>query len=146
MNPNKVYLVQTDTTVGFLSQDNNALCTIKNRDKNKEFLKSISSFSYLKSQVRVPTKFKNLVRRSKNITFIYANNKAFRIVKEKNHYLFIKNFDWMYSTSANLSSKNFDESWAKNNADLIIENKDGFSEKSSSSLIKLYKHKIKKLR
>jgi len=52
-SPYKIYLVQTDTTVGFLSQDAKKLALIKKRDPNKPFLISVDSFKRLKEFSKV---------------------------------------------------------------------------------------------
>jgi tRNA A37 threonylcarbamoyladenosine synthetase subunit TsaC/SUA5/YrdC len=45
MNPNKIYLTQTDTTVGFLSQNKEKLNKIKNRPINQPILIEIDSLN-----------------------------------------------------------------------------------------------------
>ena len=146
MSPYKIYLVQTDTTVGFLSQNAKKLAFVKKRDYKKPFLISVDSFLTLKNFVRAPKKYKKWIRRAKKTTFIYPNKKALRVVCEKNHKEFIKKFGWMYSTSANEANKNFDEAFARKSADIIVEDERGFFEGKPSSLIKIGKKKAKKLR
>ncbi|MFT7004963.1 MAG: hypothetical protein ACJAWW_002329, partial [Sulfurimonas sp.] len=53
---------------------------------------------------------------------------------------------WHYSTSANESSKNFDRDFCIEKADIIVENKDGLRENSSSSLYKINKLTRRKIR
>ena len=53
-----IFLVQSDTTVGFLSQDSDKLCKIKKRDNNKPFLVAVDSYKSLKNLTRVPKKFR----------------------------------------------------------------------------------------
>ena len=48
MNPTKIYLTQTDTTVGFLSQDYKKLNKIKKRPFNKKILIEVDSLNTLK--------------------------------------------------------------------------------------------------
>lgn len=147
MDASKVYLAQTDTTVGFLSQDDKKLSCIKQRPQTQKTLQVVESFETLKTQVRVPQKFKNLIRRAKNTTFIYPNQSSFRVVDSSNlHHNFIKKFKVMYSTSANLTQHHFDENFAKKSCDVIVEDKNGFFEATSSRLIKLSCTKIKRLR
>ena len=146
MNPNKVYLAQTDTTVGFLSKDFKKLNKIKNRSINKKILKEVDSLDTLKRFVRVPNEFKKRVRRAKKTTFIYSNGDSFRVVKDKNHLEFLKKFKWMYSTSANLTGRSFDEKWARDVADVVVENKEGFFEGVPSKIFKVNNYKIKKIR
>jgi len=146
MNPNKIYLTQTDTTVGFLSRDFKKLNKIKNRPLNKKVLIEVDSLNTLKNFVRVPNKFKSKVRRAKKTTFIYPKGDSFRVVKDKKHLEFLKKFKWMYSTSANLSGEKFDKSWAVKVADVIVENKEGFFEGKPSTIYKINNYKIKKIR
>ncbi len=146
MRADRVYLAQTDTTVGFLSQDAKKLALIKKRDPKKPFLISVDSFARLKTFVRVPNRFKNSVRKAKKTTFVYPNNKALRVVQNSPHLLFLQKFGWMYSTSANESGKHFDEDFAWRVADVIVEDARGFFEGEPSRLIKLGREKFKKLR
>ncbi len=146
MNPNNIYLIQTDTTVGFLSQDKIKLNKIKNRPLNRPVLREVDSLKTLKSFVRVPKKHKNRIRRAEKTTFIFSNGESFRVVRDKRHLEFLKKFKWMYSTSANLHGKPFDEIWAKHQADVIVEDKRGLFEGEPSRIYKLGKSKIKKIR
>ncbi len=146
MNPNNVYLAQTDTTVGFLSRDYKKLNKIKKRDINQKVLIEVESLKTLKTFTRVPAKFKNIVRRAKKSTFIYQNGESFRVVKDENHLRFLKKFKWMYSTSANLSKEKFDKKWAMKQADIIVEGKKGFFEGEPSNIYKINNYKINKIR
>ena len=146
MNPNNVYLAQTDTTVGFLSRDYKKLNKIKKRDINQKVLIEVESLKTLKTFTRVPAKFKNMVRRAKKSTFIYQNGESFRVVKDENHLRFLKKFKWMYSTSANLSKEKFDKKWAMKQADIIVEGKKGFFEGEPSNIYKINNYKINKIR
>ncbi len=115
-----IYLVQTDTTAGFLSKDLRVLNRLKNRDENTPCLITTAKLYELKNLARVPNSFKNLVRRAKKTSFIYPNSKAIRVVKEGKHSEFLAKFSWLYSTSANAHGQKFDESWAKKKADKLI--------------------------
>ncbi len=142
----EVILTQTDTTVGFLSQDEKKLYEIKSRKSLKPFLKVYASFyDLLNANNRVPDKFKNIIRRSKKTTFI-VKNRAFRIAKPQLHSQILRDLKWHYSTSANESGKNFKRDFCEGKADIIIENKYGLHEHSSSSLVKLTQTKRRKLR
>jgi len=146
MNPNKIYLTQTDTTVGFLSQNKEKLNTLKKRPKNKKILKEVDSLNTLKKFTRVPKEHKNRVRRAKKTTFIYPNGESFRVVRDIRHLEFLRKFKWMYSTSANLHGQKFDEKWARDKADIIVEDKRGLYEGEASRIYKLGKRKIKRIR
>jgi tRNA A37 threonylcarbamoyladenosine synthetase subunit TsaC/SUA5/YrdC len=146
MNPNKIYLVQTDTTVGFLSQNREKLNKIKSRKLNKSVLREVDSFKTLKNFVRAPDKYKKMIRRAKKTTFIYPNGESFRVVKDNTHLEFLKKFKWMYSTSANKTGERFDERWAREKADIIVEDKRGFFEGQASKIYKINNKRIKKIR
>ena len=146
MTPFKIYLAQTDTTVGFLSQNKEKLNYIKNRPLNQPILREVDSLEILKNFVRVPKMHKKRVRRSKKTTFIFPNGESFRVVRDSRHLEFLKKFKWMYSTSANLHGKRFNEKWARETADVIVEDKRGFVEGKASNIYKLSKSKIKKVR
>jgi len=145
MNPNKIYLVQTDTTVGFLSQNKEKLNKIKGRKKNQKILREVDCLDTLKSFVRVPNKFKKIVRNAKKTTFIYLNGESFRVVKDERHLEFLKKFKWMYSTSANKTGCKFNEKWARKKADVIVEDKE-FFEGEVSRIYKISIERIKKIR
>ena len=142
----KIFLVQTDTTVGFLSQSNQALAQLKKRPVDKPFVQVCASLKTLKTLARVPKKYKNRVRRAEKSTFVYSNNKAIRVVKDEDHAAFIKPFTWFYSSSANESSLSYDKEFANIKSDIIIENSKGLFEGESSSIYKLGRNKMKRLR
>ena len=146
MNPNKIYLTQTDTTAGFLSQDFKKLNKIKNRPLNQKILKEVDSLKTLKKFVRVPNKFKKQIRRAKKTTFIYKKGDSFRVVRDEKHLEFLKKFKWMYSTSANVTGEKFDKEWAMKQADIVIENEKGLFEGEASKIYKINNFKIKKIR
>jgi tRNA A37 threonylcarbamoyladenosine synthetase subunit TsaC/SUA5/YrdC len=143
MDTKKVYLIQTNTTVGFLSQNLEKLNRIKKRPPNKKFLKVVNSFKLLP---RVPKQYRRKVRKTPNKITYVINNKAYRVISEKNHKLFLDKFTWMYSTSANESGKHFDEKFAKSKADIFVIDHRGYFEAKPSQIIKLYKKGLKKLR
>lgn len=147
MDKNLVYLVQTDTTVGFSSLDGEKLSRIKQRPKGQKILQTLDSFETLNNMTRVPKNFRRRVRRSTKSTFIYPNLKSFRVVsKDDSFYPFICKFSNLYSTSANHTGKSFDFGFAYKNSDVIIYSKSEFSEKSSSNIYKITKKRILKIR
>jgi len=143
---NLVFLVQTDTTVGLLSKEKKRLSLIKQRDIKQPFLKSIATFCELKKETRVPKRFKKFVRRKKKTTFIYPNLKAIRVVQDAPHQSFLKRFGWMYSTSANKTGCEFDFGYIKDRVDIILFEADEFRADSASSIIKIGKKSIRRLR
>jgi tRNA A37 threonylcarbamoyladenosine synthetase subunit TsaC/SUA5/YrdC len=146
MNPQSLFLVQTETTVGFLSQNSEKLANSKNRSKKQPFIRCVDSLKTLQEFTRVPRKFKNRLRRQKQTTFVYPNGEALRVVKDKEHLKFLKKLKWAYSSSANLTTKNFEENFAKQKADIIVEDDRGFFESSPSSIIKINTKRARRLR
>ncbi len=143
----KVYLVQTDTTVGFSSSSDEKLSGIKQRPNSQKMLQTVDSFKTLNSFTRVPKEYRKKVRHSKKTTFIYPNGNSYRVIfQDSNFYNFIKKFKSLYSTSANLTGKNFDEIFAKEKSDVIVYTKDNFNETTASTIYKLSKIKKKKIR
>jgi tRNA A37 threonylcarbamoyladenosine synthetase subunit TsaC/SUA5/YrdC len=146
INPQLVYLAQTDTTVGFLSQNSDRLADLKQRDKKQPFIICVDSLKTLQNFTRVPTKFKNQVRRAKKTTYIYSNNKALRVIKDEAHLKFLRKLKWAYSSSANLTGKTFEKNYATLKADIIIEDVRGFFESTPSGIIKINKNSQRRLR
>ena len=141
-----VILTQTDTTVGFLSQNAKKLYEIKSRKTSKPFIKVYQNFkSFLNDGNRVPLSQRVLVRRAKKTTFI-VKNQAFRVAKIKLDSQLLRDTSWFYSTSANQATKNFDREFCELKADIIIEDKDSLNENSSSNLLKINNIKKRKLR
>ena len=139
-------LTQTDTTVGFLSQDSLKLQEIKSRDSSKPFIKVYSSLKAFKEDSnRVPNFKKSLIRRSKKTTFI-VKNRAFRIANSRLNSSVLRANKWNYSTSANESGKNFDREFCESKADIMIEDKSSLYEGKASSLYKINSRKTEKLR
>lgn len=141
-----VYLVQTDTTAGFLSQNSKALAGSKHRNQKQPFISCVDSFYTLKEFTRVPSLFKRRVRRSQKSTFIYPNDKAIRVVKDSLHVEFLQKLHWSYSSSANFTKKRFQMEYAKKKADIIVEDTRGFFEDTPSKIYKIYKTKLRRLR
>ena len=147
MDSSLVYLVQTDTTVGFSSLNDEKLSTIKQRPTSKKILHTVDSFKTLNENTRIPKNFRKKVRNSKKTTFIYPNGKSFRVVNQNSHfYDFIHKFNILYSTSANKTGEKFDKDFATIGADIIVEDKKGFFETKASSIIKLSKKTSKIVR
>lgn len=139
-----VFLTQTDTTIGFVSQNSNRLTHIKQRPPHKHYIKAVNSLQTLKKFTRIPSSHKNRVRRSNKTTFILPNGYSYRIVKDPHHLLLLNRLTWAYTTSANLSDMPYDEIFAKEAADVTIsplkENQE------ASSIYKLGKHAIQRIR
>lgn len=145
MNSSLVYLTQTDTTVGFLSQADEKLCSAKQRDSKQKILQVVDSFKTLKKLVRVPNRHKKAIRYAKNTTIIYPNKLAFRVVpKNSNHQNFLQKFHIMYSTSANKTKNNFNLDYAIQHSNILVYTKENFIEKKASSIYRV--NKIKKIK
>lgn len=141
-----VILTQTDTTVGFLSQNAQKLYEIKSRPQTKPFIKVYKDFkSFMQDGGRVSRGRKNLVRRSKKTTFI-INSFSFRVAKIGLESQILRETPWFYSTSANKSTESFNRDFCESKADIIIEDVNSLVEKDSSSLIKINSKKRRKLR
>lgn len=142
----KVILTQTDTTVGFVSQNSVQLASIKTRPTTKPFIKVYNSLQSVKNDAkRVPKKYKRRVRLAKKTTFI-IKNEAFRVAPYPLHSNVLRNLKWAYSTSANESGKSFDREFCQAKADIIIEDRATLEEKTASKLLKINNKKIKRLR
>ncbi|WP_198304494.1 Sua5 YciO YrdC YwlC family protein [Arcobacter vandammei] len=147
MNSNLVYLIQTDTTVGFSSFDDEKLSNIKQRPANQKILKTVDSFETLKEFTRVPKKYRKMVRNSHKTTFIYPNLSSFRVVnKDSNFFDFIKKFKVLSSTSANRTKESFDYDFAFKNCDVEVIETRGFYETNSSKIFKFYKQRVERIR
>ena len=142
----KVILTQTDTTVGFLSQNGAKLANIKSRSPHKPFIKVFQDFkSFRKFGLRIPKRQKNRVRRMKRSTFIVKND-SFRIAPAALNSAILRAMEWSYSTSANESGKDFERSFCEQKADIIIEDKRGLYEESASNIYKINNKKTVRLR
>jgi len=138
----KLFLTNTDTTIGFISKSKKALDIAKNRPSNKKYIQALPSLKTLKK--RVPNIHKKRVRRAKKTTFIIDKNYSFRIVKDKNHNLLLKRLKKAYTSSANESGKEYNYSYASEKADIIVYPLSKIS--SPSQIIKLGKTKLQKIR
>lgn len=140
----KVFLTQTDTTIGFVSQNADKLTQIKQRPPHKHYITAVNSLETLKVFTRVPQKYKNRVRRARKTTFVMPNGHSFRLIKDKHHLLLLDRLKWAYTTSANLSNEAYDESFAREMTDVIIE---PIKEtKQASRIYRLGKYALKRIR
>jgi len=143
---NLIYLIQTDTTVGLVSQNSNKLTILKKRPKDKKFIKTYCCFKELKKETRIPKKFRRTIRNSKKTTFVYPDNIARRVVFDGSYKEFLNKFLWVYSTSANISTKDIDLAWAINNADVVVTTPEGFEKRTVSMIFKIGKNRLVRLR
>lgn len=138
-------LAQTDTTVGFLSQDELLLARTKGREENKPFLKVFSSFKQMTQHTRIPLKYRTWVRHARKTTFV-LKNQACRYVGGSQHERLVEPYGWLYSTSANESGKGFDRTFCTKHSNLIIEDDRGLQECVPSKIFKLTSTQYKRLR
>jgi len=131
---NKLFLTQTDTTIGFVSQDASKIDKAKKRLPHKHYICVVNSLETLKTFTRVPSIHKNRLRRSKQTTFIMPNGLSFRVVKDTEHNILLDRLKWLYSSSANLSGAEYDENYAKDNAEVLVT----FPIKKRGSASKIY--------
>lgn len=142
----QVLLAQTDTTVGFLSQDADALTRIKQRPPDKPYLKVFADWRiFSENGGRVPRSHRRFLRRAKKTTFI-LKNQAYRIVNSGEHHQLLKTYRWFYSTSANQSGHAFERSFCEANADIIVQDYRGFYESRPSTILRLGRQKRRRLR
>ena len=141
-----IFLAQSDTTAGFLSTNKDLIIKVKQSNVNKKILMEVSSIYELKKHTRLPIKFGKHIRRCIKTTFIFDNNKSFRIVNDGLHNIFLSRFKSLYSSSANISNSTFDYHIAYNLANMIIIDSRGIYEGRSSSIFKIRKNNIKKIR
>ena len=130
-----IFLTQTDTTIGFICQDPKKIDKAKKRKPNKYYIKVVNSLETLKTFSRVPNKHKNRVRRAKRTTFIMPNGLSFRVAKNTEHNLLLDRLGWVYSSSANLSGAEYDEAYAKDNAEVIV----SFPKQTNGQASRIYK-------
>ena len=138
-----IILTQTDTTVGFLSQDANELQSIKSRPSSKPFIKVYNNFASL--NLRVPRSRRKTCRRAKKTTFI-VKEQAFRVAKPHLASSFLRLSPWHFSTSANESGKSYERAFCEQKADIIIEDKGSLFEGEASKLLKINAKKVRRLR
>lgn len=140
-----VVLLQTDTTVGFVSQNADALAQSKNRPADKPFLRTYASFKAYKRTGRIPGRFKRELRRTQKTTYI-VKRQAFRIVSQGAYHNFLRPYGWLYSTSANPSGGRFEAAYAIEHADMVIEDGRGLFEDAPSQIFKLNPIKKRRIR
>ena len=140
----KIFLTQTDTTIGFVSRNAARLTAVKQRPPHKYYIMALPSLKALKSLSRVPSKHKNHIRRARKRTFVMPDGHSYRIVDDPHHLLLLKRLGYAYTTSANLSGEVYDETFAKDAADIIVTPLHTLGH--PSSIYKLGKQKLKRIR
>lgn len=159
---NAIFLAQCDTTAGFLSVNQARILEIKNSPKDKAILRESCDLAHIKVLSRIPRILQRRIRFAKKTTFIFDNNLSFRVVGESCessgesreshkssanlHHKFLKRFGTLFSSSANQKGKKFERNFALNGADIIVSDNRGFFEDSPSSIFRVKKSQIRKIR
>jgi len=142
-----LFLAQTDTTVGFLSHSSERINRAKQRSHSQKVLQTFPSFKALSHHTRVPLKHRQFVRRSRKTTFVLENGMAFRVVdKASMHSSLLKSMGPVYSSSANVTQKSFNEYDACLQSDIIVKDRRGFFEATASEMFKLSRTDKKRIR
>ncbi len=140
-----LFLAQSDTTVGFLSQEPTPINRAKGRNATQKILQTITSFVDI--QGRVPKSHRKGVRRAQKTTFVLPNGYAFRRVDANSlHGRWLRDVGPLYSSSANPTQGAFDSDFAYAKADCVVTDARGLFEGKASRMVRLGKHKTKRLR
>ena len=145
MRDTTVYLTATDTTIGLVSQSDERLDAIKGRPAHKHYITALPSLRALKKRTRIPAHHRNRVRRARRTTFVLPNSRSWRIVHDPRHRRLIQRLGWAYTTSANRSGEAYDEAWAREVADVVIEPLDG-TDLVPSTILKLRGEHVSRVR
>ncbi len=139
-----VFLAQSDTTAGLLCLDFKRLNTKKGRQSSQKVILTLGSFQKLKELVRIPQKYKKIIRNSPKTTFIYRGKNrlvdhslGIRVVRDSLHSEFLCFFPYLYSTSANPHKQNFDLEFALKSADVWVIDKRGFTSSKASRIFRV---------
>ena len=146
MNPRALYLAQTDTTAGFLSADPEKIARAKGRSAARPLLICVDTLHKQKALVRTPQRFRKRVRRARKSTFIYPNTEAIRVVRDGRHSRFLERFAYLYSSSANKTGEEFDYTYAARRAEIILFEPCGFYQNPPSSIYRIGRRRIKRVR
>lgn len=141
---NLVFLTQTDTTIGFVSQNAGRLTDVKQRPPHKYYIKAVNSLRTLQTFTRIPAEHRKRVRRAEKTTFIMPDGHSYRVIRDRHHLLLLDRLKWAYTTSANLSGHPYDEEFAIKAADVVITPLQ--FKKKPSRIYKLGKNTIQRIR
>ncbi|CAM2760586.1 hypothetical protein [Helicobacter felis] len=141
-----IILMQGDTTAGLFSPSARALNRAKHSPQNKPLLQVLSSLYAL--PVRVPSIHRSFVRRAHKTSFIYPTTppQSYRVIQNPQAQHPLETLGQLYSTSANLSGKDFDLQWARKVATIIIEDKKKLHQAPPSTIFKLSRTRKKRWR
>ena len=139
-----VFLTQTDTTIGFVSQSAERLTQIKSRPSHKHYIKAVDSLKTLQTFTRIPHRHRCLIRRAKKTTFILPDGNSYRVVHDPHHLLLLQRLKWAYTTSANRSGEPYCEAFAKTQADVVVTPLK--ANQTPSTIYKLGKETVQRIR
>lgn len=140
-----IFLAQSDTTVGFLSQSAKEINHIKHRKASQKVLSTVASLQDIPT--RVPKKFRAMVRRMTKTSVVLPNTQAYRVVpKTSKHHTFLQGYGILFSSSANQAGERFDAKKAFKQADIIVADDRGFYEATASQILKIGKTTLKRVR
>ena len=142
----RVYLAQTDTTVGFVGPDAAALARAKGRSASRPMLKALPEMRAISDLGRVPFVHRRRVRRAKASSFILPNGRSFRVVVDGPHRELVARLGGCYTTSANRHGEGFDEAYAREAADVWVETAEGYRQKPPSAIWRLGRKKAVRVR
>lgn len=144
-NKHPLILAQTDTTIGFLCEQQTPIDKAKNR--HKLTLREARDFQTLRLVVRVPKAHRRLVRRARHTSFVYPNGCGVRVVaSDSPHQSLLHYYPLLFSSSANMHTKHFDPHYAVQMCDMYVLDSRGWRECKPSSIVRLGKHKKQKIR
>jgi tRNA A37 threonylcarbamoyladenosine synthetase subunit TsaC/SUA5/YrdC len=141
---NPVILSETDTAIGFLSQNPSSLDRVKQRAEGMRYITALPSLRALNGRCRVPLVHRKRVRRERGTTFIFPCGDSYRVISDDRHLLLIKRFGWMFTTSANLTGEPYDRDYAISVADIVIHPVERNS--SPSTIYRLGRRRVRRLR
>ena len=139
-----LFLSDTDTTVGFISQDARRIDRAKKRPAAKHYITALSSLKSLTIRTRIPRAHRRRLRRSRRESYILPSGRSYRIIRDARHLLLLKRLEWAYTSSANLSEAPYDEAYARRVADVVVEPLE--PPRTPSRIYRLGRQKMKRLR
>ena len=139
-----LFLSDTDTTVGFISQDTRRIDRAKKRSAAKHYITALPSLKSLTVRTRIPRTHRRRLRRSRRESYILPSGRSYRIVRDARHLLLLQRLGWAYTSSANLSETPYDEAYARRVADVVVEPLG--PPRTPSRIYRLGRQKMKRLR
>ncbi|WP_292656419.1 Sua5 YciO YrdC YwlC family protein [Nitratifractor sp.] len=139
-----LFLSDTDTTVGFISKDARRIDRAKQRPPSKHYITALPSLRSLTTLTRIPRSHRRRIRRRRHESYILPSGHSYRIVHNARHLLLLKRLGRAYTSSANLSDAPYEEAYARQAADVIVEPLG--PPRAPSRIYRLGRQKMKRLR